>query len=152
MLEVFIIVFFVSSLIGLKKPIIGSIVGGIIATVMYYIFENMNVLHFILYIIFGLTAGYVCPIALRWLFSGFRGGRGKSAPGVTYFHLGGFGTGRSGQYFGDDPGGIVPKHDEEGEWIKNKHIVKIRWLKIGLRYVIAPIIIVILILLGMAYL
>ena len=152
MLEVFIIIFFVSSLIGLKKPIIGSIAGGFIAAVMYYIFENMNVLHFVLYIIFGLTAGYVCPVALRWFFSGFRGGRGKSAPGVTYFHLGGFGTARSGRYFGDNPSGIVPKHDEEVEWIKNKHIAEIRWFKIGLRYVLAPIICVILLLLGLAYL
>ena len=82
--------------------------------------------------------GLIVPLSIRWLFSGYRGGRGKTNPGVTY--IGGFGVGRAGQYFGKWSEGIIPSQDEETEWIYDKQSKRERIIGIIIRYGSAPII------------
>ena len=73
------------------------------------------------------------------MFSGLRGGRGKTEPGTTY--IGGFGNSRLGQYFGKMSPGIIPSNNEETGWIEDEQERRERWIGILIRY-IAPIILI----------
>ena len=149
MSDVLIMIVVLSPLVGVKHPLIGATVGALIGVVGEMSMNTFAVPSFILSLGLGGLLGYVSSLAVRWLFSGFRGGRGPSEPGVTYSHLGGFGTARSGQFFGECPGGMIPTHDEEAEWIRNKQAARARWFMIALRYLFTPLLLVILILLGL---
>jgi hypothetical protein len=72
------------------------------------------------------------------LFSGLRGGRGKTEPGTTY--IGGFGVGRAGQFFGKWSEGIIPSDNEETGWIEDEQERRERRIGILIRYLSAPII------------
>jgi hypothetical protein len=111
MADIFLVVIIVSAIVGIKTPILGSIAGAVTAGVMYYFLNNQfEIMNFALHIVVGVLFGYLSPVTFRWIFSGFRGGRGKTEPGVTW--IGGFGgTGR--QY----SGGIIPT---ENELLENK--------------------------------
>jgi hypothetical protein len=122
--------------VGLKKPVFGGI-AGLIFTLIYCFFSAGNEVNvWIVLPILGLILGFSFPISIRWLFSGYKGARGKSKPGVTY--IGGFH--RTGQYFGKWSPGIIPAKDEETEWIYNKDLRRERTISIIIRYCSAPLI------------
>ena len=136
MSDIIVAIFFVSTLVGLKKPVFGGVVG-LIFTLVYCFFSAGNEVYlWIALPILGFILGFLFPTSIRWLFSGYKGGRGKSKPGVTY--IGGFG--RTGQYFGKWSPGIIPAKDEETEWIHNKDLRRERTISIIIRYCSAPLI------------
>ena len=141
MSDIFLVIFFVSIFIGLKKPIYGGFAGLIIGLIFCFFtieFYNHN---WIFIPVASYFLGLILPLSVRWLFSGYRGGRGKTNPGVTY--IGGFGVGRAGQYFGKWSEGIIPSLDEETEWIYDKQSKRERIIGIIIRYVSAPVILLI---------
>ena len=139
MIEIIVAIFFITTIVGLKKPIYGS-VAGLLFSIGYCYFEtNIGIYLWVLMPIFGALFGFVFPLSVRWLFSGLRGGRGKTEPGTKY--IGGFGVGREGQYFeGKWAEGIIPSENEETGWIKNKQERRARNIGILIRYLTAPII------------
>ncbi len=141
MSDIFPVIFFVSILIGLKKPIYGGFAGLLIG--LTFCFFTINFYHhqWILIPVASYFVGILLPLSVRWIFSGYRGGRGKTNPGVTY--IGGFGVGRVGQYFGKWSEGIIPSQNEETEWIYDKQLKRERIIGIIIRYVSAPIILII---------
>ena len=106
MADILLIVIIVSAIVGIRTPLLGSIAGAVTAGIMhYFLYTPIEIRTFVLHIVVGALFGYLSPVTFRWIFSGFRGGRGKTEPGVTW--IGGFGgTGR--QY----SGGIIPTEDE----------------------------------------
>ena len=140
MSDIIVVIFFVSSMVGLKKPIYGSI-SGLILTIAYcYFSTDINIYSWFLLPIFGALFGLLLPISIRWLFSGLRGGRGKTEPGVTY--IGGFGIGRAGQFFGKWSEGIIPTENEETGWLENEDERRERNIGILIRYLSAPIVLI----------
>lgn len=140
MSDIIVVIFFVASMVGLKKPIYGSI-SGLILTIAYcYFSTDINIYSWFLLPIFGAIFGLIFPISIRWLFSGLRGGRGKTEPGVTY--IGGFGIGRAGQFFGKWSEGIIPTENEETGWLENEDERRERNIGILIRYLSAPIVLI----------
>jgi len=141
MSDIFLVIFFVSIPIGLKKPIYGGFAGLLIG--LLFCFFTINFYHhqWIFIPVASYFLGLILPLSARWLFSGYRGGRGKTNPGVTY--IGGFGVGRAGQYFGKWSEGIIPSQDEEADWIYDNQSKRERIIGIIIRYVSAPIILII---------
>ena len=140
MSDIIVAIFFIATIVGLKKPIYGS-VAGLFLSIGYCYFEtNIGIYSWVLMPIFGTLFGFVFPLSVRWLFSGLRGGRGKNEPGTTY--IGGFGVGREGQYFGKWADGIIPSENEETGWIENKQEKRKRNIGILIRYLSAPIILI----------
>jgi hypothetical protein len=90
--------------------------------------------------IFGALFGFLCPLSVRWLFSGLKGGRGKTEPGTTY--IGGFGIGRAGQFFGKWSEGIIPSDNEETGWIEDEQEGRERNFGIVIRYLSAIILLI----------
>ena len=127
-------------MVGLKKPIYGSISGLILSIAYCYFSTDINIYSWFLLPIFGAIFGLLIPISIKWLFSGLRGGRGKTKPGVTY--IGGFGTGRAGQFFGKWSEGIIPTENEETGWLENKEERRERNIGILIRYLSAPIVLI----------
>jgi hypothetical protein len=127
-------------MVGLKKPIYGSIAGLILTIAYCYFSTDINIHSWFLLPIFGAVFGHIFPISIRWLFSGLRGGRGKTEPGVTY--IGGFGIGRAGQFFGKWSEGIIPTENEETGWLENKDERRERNIGILIRYLSAPIVLI----------
>ena len=138
MSSIIVVIFFIATIVGLKKPIYGSIAGLLLSIVYCYIGSNISVYTWVFMPIIGALFGFVFPLSVRWLFSGLRGGRGKNEPGTTY--IGGFGVGREGQYFGKWADGIIPSDNEETGWIENKQERRERNIGILIRYLTAPII------------
>ena len=103
-----------------------------------YFGKSVGLSSWILIPMFGALFGFVFPLSVSWLFSGLRGGRGKTEPGTTY--IGGFGVGRAGQYFGKWSDGIIPSDNEEAGWIENEQERRERRIGILIRYLSAPII------------
>jgi phosphate/sulfate permease len=141
MSDILVAIFFISTIVGLKKPIFGSIVGLVLSMGYCYIGTNIGIYSWVLFPIFGALFGFVFPHSVRWLFSGLRGGRGKTEPGTTY--IGGFGVGRAGQFFGNWSEGIIPSENEETGWIEDKQERRKRRIGILIRYLSAPIILLI---------
>jgi hypothetical protein len=98
MSHIIVAIFFVATIVGLKKPIYGSAAGLLLSIGYCYLESNIGIYSWVLIPILGTLFGLMFPLSIRWLFSGLRGGRGKTEPGTTY--IGGFGVGREGQYFG----------------------------------------------------
>ena len=142
--DIFLVIFFASILIGIKKPIYGGFAGLLIGLALCFFTVPFYHLRWILIPVTSYGVGVTCPLSVRWLFSGYRGGRGKTNPGVTY--VGGFGLGRAGQYFGKWSEGIIPSRDEETEWMKDRQSKRERMIGILIRYVSAPIILILAIL------
>lgn len=140
MSDIIVVIFFVASMVGLKKPIYGSISGLILSIAYCYFSTDINIYSWFLLPIFGAIFGLLLPISIRWLFSGLRGGRGKTEPGVTY--IGGFGIGRAGQFFGKWSEGIIPTENEETGWLENKDERRERNIGILIRYLSAPIVLI----------
>ena len=138
MSDIIVVIFFVASMVGLKNPIYGSISGLILSIAYCYFSADINIYSWFLLPIFGALFGLLLPISIRWLFSGLRGGRGKTEPGVTY--IGGFGIGRAGQFFGKWSEGIIPTENEETGWLENEDERRERNIGILIRYLSAPII------------
>ena len=140
MSDIIVAIFFIATIVGLKKPIYGS-AAGLLYSIGYCYFEtNIGIYSWVLMPIFGALFGFVFPLSVRWLFSGLRGDRGKNEPGTTY--IGGFGVGREGQYFGKWADGIIPSENEETGWIENKQEKRERNIGILIRYLSAPIILI----------
>ena len=140
MSDTIVVIFFVASMVGLKKPIYGSISGLILSIAYCYFSTDINIYSWFLLPIFGALFGLLLPISIRWLFSGLRGGRGKTEPGVTY--IGGFGIGRAGQFFGKWSEGIIPTENEETGWLENEDERRERNIGILIRYLSAPIVLI----------
>ncbi len=141
MSDIFLVIFFVSIFVGLKKPIYGGFAGLIIGFAFCFITINFYDHQWIFIPVASYFLGLILPLSVRWLFSGYRGGRGKTNPGVTY--IGGFGLGRAGQYFGKWSEGIIPSQDEEADWIYDNQSKRERIIGIIIRYVSAPIILIV---------
>ncbi|CAD7849667.1 MAG: hypothetical protein [Olavius algarvensis Delta 4 endosymbiont] len=141
MSDLFIAIFFVSILIGLKKPIYGGLAGLFLGLIFCFFTINFYHHQWIAIPVASYLVGLILPLSVRWFFSGYRGGRGKTNPGVTY--IGGFGVGRAGQYFEKWSEGIIPSQNEETEWIHDKQSKRERIIGIIIRYVSAPIILLI---------
>ena len=140
MSDIIVVIFFVASMVGLKKPIYGSNSGLILSIAYCYFSTDINIYSWFLLPIFGAIFGLLLPISIRWLFSGLRGGRGKTEPGVTY--IGGFGIGRAGQFFGKWSEGIIPTENEETGWLENEDERRERNIGILIRYLSAPIVLI----------
>ncbi len=141
MIDIFPIIFFASILIGLKKPIYGGFAGLIIGITFCFFTVKFYNHQWILIPVASYIIGLILPLSIRWIFSGYRGGRGKTKPGVTY--IGGFGVGRAGQYFGKWSEGVIPSRDEETEWMHDSQSKRERIIGIIIRYASAPIILLI---------
>ena len=141
MSDIIVAIFFIATIVGLKKPIYGSIVGLVLSMGYCYFGTNIGLYSWVLIPIFGALFGFVFPLSVRWLFSGLRGGRGKTEPGTTY--IGGFGVGRAGQFFGKWSEGIIPSDNEETGWIEDEKERRERRMGILIRYLSAPIILLI---------
>ena len=139
MSDIIIPIFFIATIVGLKKPIYGSMAGLVLSIGYCYFRTNIGLYSWLLIPMFGALFGYLFPLSARWMFSGLKGGRGKTEPGATY--IGGFGLGRLGQYFGKMSPGIIPSENEETGWIEDGQEKRERWLGIVIRY-IAPIILI----------
>ena len=140
MSDIIVVIFFIATIVGIKRPIYGSIAGLVVSIGYCYFGKTVGLSSWILIPVFGALFGFGFPLSVRWLFSGLRGGRGKNEPGTTY--IGGFGVGREGQYFGKWADGIIPLDNEETGWIDNKQERRERNIGILLRYLSAPIILI----------
>jgi phosphate/sulfate permease len=140
MSDIIVAIFLIATVVGIKKPIYGSIVGLVLSMGYCYFGTNIGLYSWVLIPIFGALFGFLFPLSARWLFSGLRGGRGKTEPGTTY--IGGFGVGRAGQFFGKWSEGIIPSENEETGWIEDKQEGRERWIGILIRYLSAPIILI----------
>jgi hypothetical protein len=141
MSDIVVAIFFIATIVGLKKPIYGSISGLILSIGYCYFAKNITLYSWALIPILSALFGLVFPLSVRWLFSGLKGGRGKTEPGTTY--IGGFGVGRAGQFFGKWSEGIIPTDNEETGWIENEQERRERRIGILIRYLSAPIILLI---------
>jgi phosphate/sulfate permease len=141
MSDIIVAIFFIATIVGLKKPIYGSIAGLVLSIAYCYFGTNIGIYSWVLTPIFGALFGFVFPLSVRWLFSGLKGGRGKTEPGTTY--IGGFGVGRAGQFFGKWSEGIIPSDNEETGWIDDEQERRERRIGILIRYLSAPIILLI---------
>jgi len=139
MSDIIVAIFFIATIVGLKKPIYGSIAGLVLSIVYCYFRTNIVFYSWVLIPIFGTLFGFLAPLSARWLFSGLRGGEGKTESGTTY--IGGFGLRRLGQYFGKMSPGIIPSKNEETGWIEDEQERRERWIGIIIRY-IAPLILI----------
>ena len=137
MSDIIVAIFFVATIVGLKKPVYGSAAGLLLSIGYCYFGKNSGLFSWVLIPIFGALFGFVFPLSVRWLFSGLRGGRGKTEPGTTY--IGGFGVGRAGQFFGKWSEGIIPSDNEETGWIEDEQERRERRIGILIRYLCAPI-------------
>ena len=140
MSDIVVAIFFIATIVGLIRPTYGSIAGLMVSIGYCYFGKNVGPSSWILIPMFGVLFGFVFPLSVRWLFSGLRGGRGKTEPGTTY--IGGFGVGRAGQFFGKWSEGIIPTENEETGWIENKEERRERNVGILIRYLSAPIVLV----------
>ncbi len=141
MSDIIVAIFFIATIVGLKKPIYGSIAGLVLSIGYCYFRNNMGLYSWVLLPIFGALFGFLFPLSARWLFSGLSGGRGKTEPGTTY--IGGFGGGRGGQSFGKWAEGIIPSDNEETGWLEDEQDRHERRLRILVRYFSAIIILLI---------
>jgi hypothetical protein len=141
MSDIFLAIFFVSIPIGLKKPLYGGFAGLLIGLAFCFFTVKFYHHQWLLIPLASYLVGLIAPLSVRWLFSGYRGGRGKTNPGVTY--IGGFGVGRAGQYFGKWSEGLIPSQDEETEWLYDNKSTRERIIGIIIRYGSAPIILLI---------
>jgi hypothetical protein len=138
MSDIIVVIFFIATIVGLKKPIYGSIAGLVLSIGYCYFGKSVGLSSWMWIPMFGALFGFVFPLSVRWLFSGLRGGRGKTEPGTTY--IGGFGVGRAGQFFGKWSEGIIPSDNEETGWIEDKQESRERRIGILIRYLSAPIV------------
>jgi hypothetical protein len=141
MSDIIVAIFFIATIIGLKKPIYGSIAGLVLSIGYCYFEKSVGLSSWMLIPMLGALFGFLFPLSVRWLFSGLRGGRGKTEPGSTY--IGGFGVGRAGQFFGKWSEGIIPSDNEETGWIEDEQERRERNIGILIRYLFAPIILLI---------
>jgi hypothetical protein len=140
MSDIIVAIFFIATIVGLKKPIYGSIAGLVVSIGYCYFGKIVGLSSWILIPTFGALFGFVFPLSVRWLFSGLRGGRGKTEPRTTY--IGGFGVGRAGQFFGKWSEGIIPTENEETGWLENMEERRERNIGILIRYLSAPIVLI----------
>jgi hypothetical protein len=143
MSDIIVAIFFIATIIGLKRPIYGSIAGLVLSIGYCYFEKSVGLSSWMLIPMLGALFGFLFPLSVRWLFSGLRGGRGKTEPGSTY--IGGFGVGRAGQFFGKWSEGIIPSDNEETGWIEDEQERRERNIGILIRYLFAPIILLIVI-------
>ncbi len=80
MSSIILIVFVISGLIALKKPIIGAICGSILTVVLFFILNNFEIGRFLITLILGIGASFSGAYMIGWLFSGFRGGKHNTGP------------------------------------------------------------------------
>jgi phosphate/sulfate permease len=136
--DIIVAIFFIATIVGLRKPIYGSIAGLVLSIGYCYFRSDMGLYSWLLNPIIGSLFGFLFPLSIRWFLSGLKGGRGKTKPGTTY--IGGFGIGRAGQFFGKWSEGFIPSDNEETGWIEDKQERRKRNIGILIRYLSAPII------------
>ncbi|MEJ2641836.1 MAG: hypothetical protein P8010_19900 [Desulfosarcinaceae bacterium] len=138
MSDILVAIFFIATIVGLKKPRYGFFAGLLLSIGYCYFGKNIGLSAWVLIPMFGALFGFGFPLSVRWLFSGLSGGRGKTEPGTTY--IGGFGVGRAGQFFGKWSEGVIPSDNEETGWIEGEQDRRERRIGILIRYLSAPII------------
>ena len=99
----------ISSVFGIKKPILSAIAGIIVLPLLYYFFGSGNIITYIILVFIGFGLGYLGGFVLSVFFSGMKGKGHNTGPS----YMGGFGGGRGGA----PPGGIILS-DEERERLK----------------------------------
>ena len=95
MSDIFPVIFFVSILIGINKPIYGGVAGLLIGLLSCFFTIRLYDYQWLFIPVASYVLVIVLPLSVRWIFSGYRGGRGKTNPDISY--MGGFGVGRAGQ-------------------------------------------------------
>ena len=83
MSDIVVAIFFIATIVGLKKPIYGFISGLILSIGYCYFEKNITLYSWVLIPILGALFGLLFPLSVRWLFSGLKSGRGKTEPGTT---------------------------------------------------------------------
>jgi len=102
----------ISSIFGIKRPILGAIAGAIILPLLYYIFGPGSIITILLLIFIGFGLGYSGGFVFSIFFSGFKGKGHNTGPS----YMGGFGGGRGGA----PPGGIILSDEERKRLKKHK--------------------------------
>jgi uncharacterized protein YqgC (DUF456 family) len=113
MSSVFVIVFVISFLFGVRKPTVGCIAGTIATAISYYLFiENFDLLIFFVVTAVGLVLSLLVAYFGSWFFSGFRGGKRHIGPSI----IGAFGKGQTAHR-----GSGIILSDEERVGVKPEH-------------------------------
>jgi energy-coupling factor transporter transmembrane protein EcfT len=99
--DILVVIFVVSILVGIKRPILGALAGMILAPLIFYFFHDFNLYILIFLVPVGFVLGWIFAFLANWLFSGFRGGKHNEGPSYT-----------KGLFGGSQSGGIV-RTDEE---------------------------------------
>jgi len=107
--SIFLIVFIVSGIIGLKKPIVGAISGCVLSSILFFILYDFTLIEFLITALFGFIASFAGGYLIPWFFSGFKGGKHNTGPSYI--------GGGSGKGWGEHTGGIILS-DEERRNIK----------------------------------
>ena len=111
--DILVVIFVVSILVGIKKPILGGVAGIILAPLIYYFFHDFNLYVFIFLFPIGFLLGWLFGFLANWFFSGFRGGKHNEGPSFV--------TGRFG---GSQRGGIVLTDEEKENSMLNEKRIK----------------------------
>ena len=106
-----IIVCLLSGFVGLKKPVVGAVVGGIGALVYVSLVSNAGVAYRLVFGVFGCVASGVGGYGIPWFLSGFKGGVHNTGPS----YIGGMGRG-----WRPHKGGGIMLSDEEREHIQQQ--------------------------------
>ncbi len=109
MSTIFIIVFIVSGVIGLKKPIVGAICGCVLTIALLFALHDFELIKFAIVLLFGFLASFAGGYLIPWFFSGFKGGKHNTGPSYI--------GGGSGEGWGEHTGGIILS-DQERKDIK----------------------------------
>ncbi len=112
MSNIILIVFIVSGIIGLKKPIAGALSGCLLTVVLYLFLNDFEINWFLITCLLGSLAGFAGGYSIPWFFSGFKGGRHNTGPS----YIGG-GAGRG---LGEHTGGIILSDEERKNAKKGK--------------------------------
>jgi len=110
LVDTLVVIFVVSILVGIKKPIWGAVAGMTLAPLVYYLFHNDNPYVFISLFPIGFMLGWIFGFLANWFFSGFRGGKHNEGPSYT-----------KGLFGGSQRSGIVMTDEEEENSMLNEN-------------------------------
>lgn len=108
MSSIIVVVFVVSGLIWLKKPIVGAVSGSILTILLSFILNDFEATQFFITSIVGVGASFAGAYLMGWFFSGFKGGKHNTGPSF-------WGGGDRGH-----TGGIILSDEERKNMLKRK--------------------------------
>lgn len=103
MLSIAILVVLFSAILGIKKPIVGSITGAIAFPILCYVFLNKIGFQLLIYIFLGFFIGLLAGSLSYMIISGWKGKGHNIGPS----YMSGFGGGKAAR-----PGGIILSDEE----------------------------------------